>query len=72
MGTQIAGVEMSMAQPDKNAASVQEQYQAALAAVTAPAFRTASARDKQEYSGASSPNGPTNSCRRRAPATCRR
>ena len=45
---EIAGVEVSLAQPDTNAASVQEQYQAALAAVTAPAFRTASARDKQE------------------------
>ena len=39
---------MSLAQPDTNAASAEEQYQAALAAVTAPAFRTASARDKQE------------------------
>src|SRR5262245_66021369 len=37
-----------MAQPNKHAASVQEQYQAALAAVTAPSFRTTPARDKQE------------------------
>ena len=48
MGTATAGLEMSAVQPNKNAASVDEQYQAALAAVTAPAFRAASARDKQE------------------------
>ena len=48
MRTEIAGVEVSLAQPGTNAASVQEQYQAALAAVTASAFRTAPARDKQE------------------------
>lgn len=48
MRTEMSGVEVSMAQPNKNAASVQEQYQAALAAVTVPAFRTAPARDKQE------------------------
>ncbi len=48
MRTEMSGVEVSMAQPNKHAASVQEQYQAALAAVTAPAFRTAPARDKQE------------------------
>jgi hypothetical protein len=30
MRTEMSGVEVSMAQPNKNAASVQEQYQAAL------------------------------------------
>ena len=48
MRTEIAGVEVSMAQPDTNVATVQEKYQAAVAAVTAPAFRTAPARYKQE------------------------
>ena len=48
MRTEIAGVEVSLARADKNAAGAEEQYQAALAAVTATAFRTASARDKQE------------------------
>jgi hypothetical protein len=48
MRTEMSGVEVSMAQPNKHAASVQEQYQAALAAVTAPVFRSAPARDKQE------------------------
>jgi hypothetical protein len=37
-----------MAQSNTHAASEQEQYEAALAAVTAPSFRTAPARDKQE------------------------
>src|SRR5262245_38011168 len=48
MRTEISGMEVSMAQPDKPAASAQEQYETALAAVTAPWFRTASARAKQE------------------------
>ena len=48
MGNAAAGAELTMAQQGKSAASVDEQYQAALAAVTAPAFRSAPARDKQE------------------------
>src|SRR5262245_49301246 len=48
MRTEMPGVEVSMAQPNTHAASAQEQYQAALAAVTAPSFRTATSRDKQE------------------------
>ena len=48
MGTATAGAEMVTAQPNRNATGVDEQYQEALAAVTASAFRTVSARDKQE------------------------
>ena len=38
----------SVPHPHTTAEGIQDQYQAALAAVTAPAFRTASARDKQD------------------------
>jgi hypothetical protein len=44
----MSGVEVSVAPPNARAASLQEQYQAALAAVTAASFRTAPARIKQE------------------------